>query len=178
MKKLTILLILSFIFTSCGANLNKHTKESSGTRMFATTDSTFSAYVKKFEEEGRNYYGANFSVGDIPINFGDTQDENYDGVCIKYTNGAKEIIIKKEWWDARDNVTSREMMIFHELGHCRLDKDHDNELIPTEDGTIVKTSLMNAVLPATSTYITYKAGYLAELFQNTKEVLKGLVASK
>lgn len=177
MKKLITLTALALLFVSCGANLGKHTKESTGTRMFATTDSVFSSYIKKFEEEGRKHYGNDFSVGDIPVNFGETDNESYDGVCIKYTNGTKEIIIKKEWWDNRGE-TSKEMMIFHELGHCRLDKDHDNETVTMENNAVVKMSLMNEVLPSTYSYVQYKAGYLADLFQSTKEVLKNLVATK
>lgn len=176
MKKLLVLMAITVIFASCGMPIKKHAQESTGTRLFATTDSVFSEYISKFEQEGKKYYGNDFKVGDIPVNFGDTGNPDFDGVCIMYSNGTREVLIKKEWWDNR-GVTSKEMMIFHELGHCRLDKDHDNETVPVEHGT-VKVSLMNSVLPSATTYIQYKAGYLAELFQSTKEVLKNLVASK
>lgn len=174
MRKFAIIL-LPILLVSCGLPL-KHAKSSNGTRQFTSSDSTFSKYITKFETDAKARYGTDFSVGDIPINFGDTGNDGYDGVCISYSDGTKEIIIEKDWWEDRGE-TSREMMIYHELGHCRLDRDHDDETIETDDHKIVKMSLMNSILPGPNHYILYKDGYLEELFKKTKQTLDKLVSN-
>src|SRR5690606_5162811 len=80
---------------------------------------------------------SNFTVGDVPINFHDPEEDEYQGVCYIYSDNSREIIIRKRWWDAV-NVDDRESLIYHELGHCKLDREHDNA---TEQN--VKLSMMN-----------------------------------
>lgn len=53
----------------------------------------------------------------------------YTGECITYPN-YKSIKIGKASWDTQvRNESFKEVVIFHELGHCVLNREHDNELL-------------------------------------------------
>jgi hypothetical protein len=99
-------LMLSFLITSCGVSQKSSNKE-------------FIEYTQRFTQ----YTGINVTV---PINFSSLKD--YVGVCITYSDGRKEIEIDLEFWDESEDL-AREEVIFHELGHCVLDRDHDETLV-------------------------------------------------
>jgi len=40
--------------------------------------------------------------------------------------GANDIAIDREVWD-RSNESSKEWLVYHELGHCVLDRSHRND---------------------------------------------------
>lgn len=48
-----------------------------------------------------------------------------------YCNNGK-IVINQKFWDTRSDVTL-EAMIFHELGHCILQRAHHNSLLPNDE---------------------------------------------
>ncbi|CBW25981.1 hypothetical protein BMS_1100 [Halobacteriovorax marinus SJ] len=162
---------LVLLMTSCGVKKNsKHAQYLEGTKQYAVSASVFDSYIKKFEEEAAKNLGEeNFKVGDIPINFGDTTNEEYDGVCNTYSDGTKEIFIKKSWWQSTDS-RQKEIMIFHELGHCRLGRDHDTEKRAKGTHTY-KLSIMNPVIPSSADYVSQKNAYLTELFLYDKSPL-------
>lgn len=80
------------------------------------------------------------------------------GVCITYTNGYKEIQIDSDSWVEYDE-NYREELIFHELGHCVLGRDHDNSII---EGYRVPKSIMYPYIFGYA-YNKYKVYYLEEL---------------
>lgn len=169
--------ILSFIlFTSCGLNahLDKKKKPVGFVRQFSTTDTTFTAYVKKFEDHAKIKTGnMNYQVNDIPINFGDTEDEQFVGVCFTYSDGKREIIIKADWWN-RSSLSSRESLIFHELGHCALDRDHNDETIINEKGQTLRASIMHPSIVSSANYTEYYDGYVHELFTLDRGILSSM----
>ncbi|PIK15164.1 hypothetical protein [Halobacteriovorax sp. JY17] len=171
MRLVSLLLLLAF-FTSCGAQKNKkHTQYLEGTKQYAVSANAFSSYITAFEKEAaKNLSEPNFKVGDIPINFGDTTKDEFDGVCNTYSDGTKEILIKKSWWESTDK-TQREIMIFHELGHCRLGRDHDEEIVTTSSNKTYKTSVMNPVIPHSDIYLEKRSAYLTELYLYNKTAL-------
>lgn len=169
--RLLLLLAIATITSSCGLILDEDVKEGQ-TRQFSTTNEVLLPYVVSFEEQARvQYEQEDFKVGDIPVNFGDTTDEKYDGVCIKYPDDTREILLKKEWFD-RANETQKEILIFHELGHCRLNRKHNSgETMAYDDQLTIKTSIMNPVVPSSYYYSEYKDAYLAELFHSDTSLL-------
>ncbi|MGB0453228.1 MAG: hypothetical protein ACPGJV_05895 [Bacteriovoracaceae bacterium] len=171
-----ILLFLFVLGTSCGLLLEGDVIEGE-TRQFDSTDAAIQPYVESFEKEGRNYLGvSDFKVGDIPINFGETPAEQYDGVCIKYPNGTREILLKKSWWN-NASETQKEIIVFHELGHCRLNRKH-NEVIYENDSPEIKISLMASIVPYQAYYTAYREDYLRELFKaDTKSFVATLNAT-
>jgi len=168
MIKAFLLTSTLFLFASCGNILkNDVVNKTSSTRQHTTTAAAFKPYVEKFEAYGKSELGSeSFKVGDVPINFGDTENDDFDGVCFTYPNGDKEIIIKKSWWD-RNSETQREILILHELGHCQLGRTHDEQKAEV-DGKEVPVTIMNSTIPLSSHYKDYKDGYLNELYTHGK----------
>lgn len=165
MKRKLLLLTFIFIFQSCGILIDGDMVNGTQ-RQYATTDPVFNEYVAAFEADARTItQNPGFTIGDIPINFGDTKKDQYDGLCIKYSNGDREIIIKKSWWQISSR-TQREVLLYHELGHCRLNRSHDSHTVQGQ-----KTSVMNPTVPDTYTYLDNKFQYLSELFTGSKDLI-------
>jgi len=144
--------------------------ELQGGRQFQSTDPTFSNYVTGFEAAASSELGdPNFAVGDIPINFGDTENPEFQGVCFVYSDGSKEIIIKKEWWDGAHEFYRRSL-IHHELGHCRLNREHDDELL-AHGGANYKASIMNSEIVGPTHFRQFQDEYETELFKSDKNPL-------
>jgi hypothetical protein len=166
---LIVLSLIAILSTSCGMPIiGKHVQKKSGTsRLFSSTDSTFSPYVAQFESYAKSVTGnSGFSVGDVLINFGDPEVNTFQGVCYIYSNDLREIIIRKQWWDTAAD-SDRESLIFHELGHCKLDRDHDDE-VNVIGGKSVKLSMMNSIIVLGNDYANHRPGYLDELFNRNK----------
>ena len=211
--KRVIQFLLVLAVGSCSA-ISDFVENKRGGRKFSSSDPSFDMYIARFEEVGKKYTeDPYFQVGDIPINFGDTENPMFDGVCFSYANGDKEIIIKKSWWDRhtkkkeeedtdetsekgdtsdnddgskekpkkddeKDNYSLiRESLIFHELGHCRLNRKHEETLISADDKTNieVKKSMMSHNIITANEYRKYKDGYWAELFTGSADTLEGLI---
>lgn len=85
------------------------------------------------------------------------------GVCIKYSSGEREILIRESAWNTFSD-RKKEILIFHELGHCALNREHDNTLRNDKKVSIMNSSLLNQDL-----YSYLEDSYLIELFQNSKD---------
>jgi hypothetical protein len=165
-------LISTSSFTGCGmlTGFDHQEKGPGYTRQFTTTQGEFFSYVATFENHAKIELGnPAFTVVDIPINFGDTENSEYVGVCFSYSNGDKEIIIDKQWWD-RVSITSRESLIFHELGHCAINRVHNDEEI-VKSGKTVRASIMHPGVVSSTDYNAYKTGYIHELYTSDQSVL-------
>jgi hypothetical protein len=80
------------------------------------------------------------------------------GVCISYTNGHKEVQIDPDsWFNFDENY--KEELIFHELGHCILGREHDTSYI---DEYRVPKSIMYPYIFGYA-YNEYKSYYMDEL---------------
>lgn len=170
---LFILATIAILTSSCGMPLiGKHVQKKSGTsRLFASTDATFAPYVASFEAYGKNITSnQNFKVGDIPINFGTPENTSFQAVCYIYSNDAREIIVRKEWWDYASD-SDKESIIFHELGHCRLNREHDDGDVEIA-GKSIKLSMMHHVIVTGSSYTERHSYYVDELFTKNQDPLK------
>ncbi|PIP93346.1 MAG: hypothetical protein COW00_20250 [Bdellovibrio sp. CG12_big_fil_rev_8_21_14_0_65_39_13] len=177
-KSLILLFVLTLTtLSSCGLPFGAdNKKKSQAVRVNNTSNAVFSSYVASFEQVAKAETGdPQFSVGDVPVNFGDTEDPDYQGVCFTYQNGQKEIIIRETWWNAASD-TYRESLLFHELGHCRLGRDHDDSKILT-NGQNYKSSMMSSVIVSPGEYDKFKMGYLKELFTQSKVQLMQLLST-
>ena len=193
---------------SCSA-ISDFVENKTGGRKFNTTNPVFDKYIARFEKIGKIYTKDQyFHIGDIPVNFGDTENPLYDGVCFSYANGEKEIIIKKSWWDKHETKETddekqdktddddkeketdddkeslkssgysliQESLLFHELGHCRLERRHEENTISSPDDTItIKKSMMSHNIVNANDYRKYKDGYWKELFTESSDDLEKLI---
>lgn len=113
MKKISLLLTLSILFFfSCE-------KE----EPLYDVDPAFEEYVQRFITAGAERgVDINFDDTGLLVEFSDLIVNGASGFCFL---GEHHIVIDKtEWNTLTDN--QKEFLIFHELGHCELDRRHEN----------------------------------------------------
>lgn len=89
-------------------------------------------------------------VTNVIVEFGEVE---HAARCDTKLFGTPRVTIRKDLWQYA-SPTSRELVVFHELGHCVLGKGHEEE----------KVSVMNPVQPPDTIYEHHKEEMLAELF--------------
>lgn len=112
-------LLMLFLISSCGKNISDFI-QGKGNPKRGKTDPVFREFVDSFSQR------FNISVG-VPITFKPIE-QKYAGVCLVYVNGYREIRINKIYWESYSRE-QKEQLIFHELGHCVLNRGHDDSLI-------------------------------------------------
>ena len=150
MVRLFILFTATIIFVTC-------TKEPPEIRI----DHRFIA------EGAKRGIDVDFSNTGLVVEFGDVPAEAA-GVCSELgtsTSGSHIVTIRRSFWLNADETT-RERLIFHELGHCELFRPHDNQRFSTGEW---KSMMRGAPLPENiSPVINYsgirKEYYIDELF--------------
>lgn len=121
-------------------------------------DPQLQPYVDSFEKDG------GLSVGALVVQFGPLQDAESaasvdTGLCQKKFLSTPTITIDPEQW-ARQNADQREKTMYHELGHCVLDRGHKTE----KDAWNNPSSIMNQGPIDSQIYEIRHAEYLDELF--------------
>lgn len=162
MKALLLCGVLQIV--SCGAAIEEVKdfiidNPDSNRRIYHKTDPAFTALIMSFEHYGRKYVGSSFEVGDVPINFYEDRDPRTKGICNTYASGRREVLISKHYWD-RATYLMREALVFHELGHCVLNRRH----------TEVYTSLMYLYIHDAYYYAHARERLIYELFNPTEGV--------
>ena len=120
-------------------------------------------YVERFEE----YY--KLRVINIPINLEETPIDKW-GFCYSFKIHGKLVSKRIGITDKFDRLSDlqREELVFHELGHCFLDRDHDDSLIYHYKFGFIPNSIM--YFKNIGGHIFYKElreYYLQELISNS-----------
>jgi len=102
-------------------------------------------YIQLFED------AAGRAVADIPFGWRKFRGERI-GVCTKHGGAYPEVHLDPEYWAEATDV-EREMLVFHELGHCDLGRRH------CEVGSLMAEYAFDG-----DTYLEYREDYLDELF--------------
>jgi hypothetical protein len=123
-------------------------------------------YFVDFALLGQSYHGPLFKMppiyASIDIRYNVQEFETKDSGVLAWCDWGRyphEMIINQQWWTYADHV-EREMVVFHELGHCALYRDHLNDEKIGGD----PVSLMNWTIFSESTYNENREYYLRELF--------------
>lgn len=109
-------------------------------------DTEFEPYVSEFEW----FYGKKVKSG---ISFADLDDDSV-GMCYYVTGN---IEIDRDYWETQDEF-GKEELIFHELGHCVLNKGHNEHKMGECPASIMYPNLVPGC------YKQHREYYLAELF--------------
>ncbi len=140
MRKLLSFVILLGL-TSCG-----------GAYKTAGTDK----YIAEFEKQSKKY-NRFIMVTNLIVEFVDVIEEypgnnSVIGVCL---NGVGTPIIKlrNDFWNKSDEFLREELM-FHELGHCILNKEHT-----------IKPGIMSPGLHGTEEYLAHRDEWIKEYFE-------------
>lgn len=88
-------------------------------RTFKGVDEELLPYFEEFATD------CNLAVIDIPAGFADIDEGSVVGYCTEYQQDRtyKEITIDRDYWNAVGEG-NRHWLVYHELGHCRLNRDH------------------------------------------------------
>ena len=125
-------------------------------------DPVFQEFVDEFVEIAATFgQDIDFSDTGLSIQFGDVENPGSPGVCL----GNHQIEIESDFWEDLSEF-DRQGLIFHELGHCELDRPHRNDMLvngewasrmrgdPIPDG-------FNGVINYAGTRLDY---YISEIF--------------
>lgn len=127
-------------------------------------DSRLQEYFDRFATEGA-LRGVNVDYTATPIagRIENIEDQNVQGQCQSNSTRANVLLIDSNFWNSSSDMI-REFVIFHELGHCYLDRDHLDE--ETSNGACI--SIMHSgTSGCTNTYnANTRSVLLDELFMN------------
>ncbi len=74
------------------------------------------------------------------------------------------IVVGLEFWRYSD-LKTREQVVFHELGHCILGRDHLDDSVNLGGYNIIPKSIMSTMLFSSTFYDHNRTYYIDELFQ-------------
>lgn len=124
-------------------------------------DNELQSFYEEFVNEAR-LRGISVDVGQVEGHIEFLRQSGVVGQCQRNTDDDNVIIIDKLYWK---DITplEKEMVVFHELGHCVLNRGHIND-VNKEDFCI---SIMGDGVSCTSNYTEEtREYYLDELFEN------------
>lgn len=130
-------LITNFILTcSCGPSLHIE---------------GFEEYVHRFEKDSGALH---IAISNLSVSLGDIMPDAV-GEC----SDGPSITIDRGYWNTADDA-SREHVMYHEMGHCILGRQHTMKLMPWHipDSIMWPTDFLEAW------YTYYHAHYIEELF--------------
>jgi len=138
-------------------------------RMFETTDPEFMPILNEFWADSAEFGGSQ-DRKNVPINFATTAIGR-SATCKHYhylDYGTRrtdiEILVNPHHWEISTDM-DRKSMIYHELGHCLLGREHNNSMVDF-DGAQIKGSIMNTITGGTLNRRESDSYYLHELFND------------
>lgn len=107
---------------------------------YTDVDERLWSYYQTFEEEGRKRgIEVDLNITEISAEIDAIHENNVIGTCEYGRFFDNHITIDDEFWN-RSSVLGREFVVFHELGHCFLNRGHNED--STSEGLCV--SLMRS----------------------------------
>ena len=128
----------------------------------------FEPYVDTFMDRLR-VAGIDRDTSLLRVEFSDTLPPNILGGCSQLEGHFEVVSINRNRWKDL-SVGSREELIFHELGHCVLNRGHNSAMV-----NFIPVSIMNPYHFGAGTYASevFYEGYQTELFGTAPEVFAG-----
>lgn len=125
-------------------------------------DEDLAPYFERFKEEGAaRGVTVDYERANISAHLENIEAENVSGQCIHSRDDVERLVIDIEFWRQATDMR-KEFVIFHELGHCFLDRGHlETKLADGTCASIMHSGLSgcrNAYNSLTRSY------YLDELF--------------
>jgi hypothetical protein len=152
LKYTAFALILHLFFISCS-------KENS-----QVIESELQIHFINFEAEAAAH-GLDIDLSSIDLNgyIQNIETRGTLGQCKSYSDGSKQVIVDEQYWN-RISDSEREYLVFHELGHCVLEREHNDG--KDENGNCISI-MQSGNNECKSVYnAEYKTELLNELFAN------------
>lgn len=166
MLRLVVIFSIPFILFSCYNDSNLIESdvrtESDSSAKYENVDPLLWDYFETFEEEATRR-GSSIRLDQLALFAGieEIHEDDVAGQCSYSSQSPNEITIDLSFWN-QTNSAYRELVVFHELGHCVLGRGHRDE--ENEHGLCV--SMMNSGLSGCNVLYnnTNRKAYLDELF--------------
>ena len=160
-KLLSILSLL--LFVSCGDTYDY--RESDTIAGTGEVDAELSVYLERFEDDMGVTIPDHLSINVVET-LENVYNSNVDAVCWSRGGVGEKIEIRRSRWEELSEA-SREQLLYHELGHCVLDKGHKSGNRWGSQGYWCPPSIMNPYTfterQIDSCYKPDHVGYLNEL---------------
>lgn len=157
-----ISLFCLLILVGCGKDYNPDLN-----RPHVNTD--LATYVNRFVQVA-DLLGHPVSLGRIQVNFVNTMEGSAIGKCYSGIMTPRVEVNRSYWERAGVTNSSREQLIFHELGHCLLGRGHRNDESYLY-GTFIPLSVMNSYAFGSWKYENNWNYYMQELLQMSPNVV-------
>lgn len=131
-----------------------------------SVDPEIQPYVTIYENESTRM-GHPIVVRNLEARFGPTdfRGPTVIGYCQRSSwSYTPLVVINREFWNSASS-NEREHLMFHELGHCLLDLDHDDAVILIGIDWVPR-SIMNPYIFEESVYVAHREYYLQNLFNS------------
>lgn len=123
--------------------------------------------------------GTAINLSDHNFNSETESSNSMAGVCLSYPDGKKEILIDETLWNNISNgygcqstecYERKLALIFHELGHCLLNRKHKDDKHENYN-----LSIMNSVLIRQNDVVRWQEEYFEELFTENTVLLEDAI---
>jgi hypothetical protein len=137
----------------------------------AVIPTEFCSYIEEFQHQANkhNRQLKQNRLDNLQIFYKETKPQaNGDqvvGVCYtSYDPSISVVVFRIEidptYWNEESNNWDKELLIAHELGHCLLDKKHNDDMIGSRPASIMNTYLMDG-----DVFYKYRDYYYEEMFK-------------
>jgi hypothetical protein len=121
MYRSALLLLIVISFTSCQKDFFE---AESPTIIESDIANELLPYFSSFENEARKHgININYESANVTAEIQLINDGNVAGTCTTNGHDLRHIVIDQSFWNSASNLL-REMVVFHELGHCILGRGH------------------------------------------------------
>ena len=157
-----------FIFTSCQQDslepLDTTTSSIPEERTFPGVDERLWPYFERFEAAGQSLgFDVDLVAAGITGEIEDLEGEHIAGQCTTFGSFRPgNVTIDAEFWEIAGDLF-KEFIVFHELGHCYLDRGHREDAFT--NGRCVSI-MRSGTLDCRDNYTpTTRSAYVSELFE-------------
>jgi len=159
--KVMSFLITSTILISCQSDFSAPESETINIEAYQDVDQRLWTHFESFEiEAGKRGLFFDLNALNVTGEIVNISEENVAGTC-QYGSHINHVTVDTDFW-FRNNDLQREFVVFHELGHCVLKRDH----LESSFNNGICTSMMHSGL--TRCNVAYnninREYYLDELF--------------
>jgi hypothetical protein len=158
MSRATLYVLIALVGTGCQPRLEQQKTYS--------VASEFQPYVDLFVVEAKNQHRY-LNIDDLIVEFTDSLNNSTTlGQAITAPRATPRIRINASSWAYLVNA-DREQLMFHELAHAILGRDH-NDYFCNYGGYIVECSVMSSYQFSSGRYQMFRSYYMSELFNGSK----------
>lgn len=157
------IIILHQMMQSCDVLPTEEVVTTPAVRSFTNVDERLWSYFEEFEKQAAAR-GLNYNLNQFNLTgaISDIHDDGVAGSCSYGGRRPNSVTIDMPFWD-RAGFFSREMVVFHELGHCVLGRNHTEAL--TNNGYCASIMRSGTGKCRTLYNTQNKEYYLDELFE-------------